>query len=345
MRLAIFLRKEIFMNKNKRLIFLFLSIFIIVTTCMSSYVSAETISDSEMEQMIEDGKATMDDIDSYAKEKLGTFKYGIYCLTKWARVSIPAHLLGITKNLFSGDIIKTISTSLSENGAPNYVSILQSSLSTIGRLICLLYFLLELIENATRDSFTLESFVKSFAKLMILFVLFSPSTLQAISNFGSSFADMVLNKINPSGSYMEYESLMSYITELDDTSWIKSIGFLFSGFAGGITIFASLIVCLLMAVGRAIEISLYSAFLPVGASSIFNGGLRSPGFRYIKKYIALHLQGAVMYLSMIIGFYANAYFNHSILMPVAGVMDIVIALCITMIMVRSKNISNDIMGV
>ena len=227
---------------------------------------------------------------------------------------------------------------------------ISTALLVTGKIFCFLYFLLELLDQVTRDNFTIESFIKAFAKLIIMFVLFDEKTLNAFLSFGSAIESKVLDLIYTGTYEAGYVSLAKMIIKMEKTNWIKCLGLLFEKTMPSLTMLISMVVVLLVALGRMIEIVVYQALLPLGMASIYNGGLNSPGFRYFKKYLALHLQGAIMLLAVVLassigGFLYDEFLALGPLVIVATVFDLIIALATAMIVARSKSIANDVMGV
>ena len=316
---------------GKRKIFLLFLALIFIFSVFVIPVSAEEKTALEM----------IAEIDAKAKQELGGLNYGIFWLCKWTYIG-PIIAIQSVDGLFTGNAILNISSS--EFNAGELIRNISDSMLVIGRIFCLLYFLISLMESATRDSFTVEVFLKSLIKLIVIFVIFDPNTISSIVEFIGGIESKVMFRINKALD----TSMGGISTELESLMWkIKyngiwsGIGMIIEGGLFAITSLVSIAVVLLVAFGRAIEIAIYQAMLPLGMSSIYNGGLNSPGFRYIKKLLALYLQGAIMYITVFIGSSITLIKD-----PVIGTLiTVVVALATAMIVARSKGIANDIVGV
>lgn len=307
-----------------------------------------------VEDMTGDGIVTSADIDAFAAKELNTFKYSIYASTSRAEAGCGEALMGIAEFCNSGVLSQIV-----KFDGFSWVSTISDAFLLTGRLLCFLYFLLTLMNAASSESFTLEVFIKSLAKLVILFVLFDKNTISAITSFGEALETQLLasasSAIAEKTTNANLPELLYYVYRIDDTNWLKCIGFIFENMLPSVTLLAVTVIAFIIALGRTIELLVYQTLLPIGMSSIYNGGLNSTGFRYIKKVIALYLQGVVMFLAAAIGalfafnatnFLNREFFSSSISATVLSpVLDLVIAIVTVMIMARSKKIAEDVVGV
>lgn len=304
-------------------LFLFTLIFVAISimTCLS--VSAESIEDVWADA---------------PTELKNPIKIGIFSLVAWGKMSTYI-MINNVKFIFN------FSTPADVIGV---VDAIMAAVTAIGRMLCFLYFLLDLLEHATRDTFTVEAFVKSFAKLMILFVVFDPTNLQAITNFASALNNFVFAKISEGWGSGEAAELRALLNEMKRTSWIKCIGYILKAdlMFPAVSVLISMIVALFIGIGRVIEIAVYRAMIPLGICSIYNGGVNSSGFRYLKKYVALELQGSIMFLALVVGSLVSKEIGSAVGGDLLGLLvDIAFSLATCAIIVRSKNIANDIVGV
>lgn len=299
----------------KRLCFL-AAIVVLLSVCMSVTVLAYS---------------SMSEVDDYAAEQLkDPIKFGVYTLTKWSVAS-------------SAYIVESCEFIFVDGGAVDsgFLATAQASLLVTGKLICFLYFLLDLMEHATRDTFTAEALIKSFAKLMIMFVLFD--NVSVLTDFASDFNAYVVGLVGEGNKAAAYDKLVALIDNLKKNSWLKCLGVVLQNAVPGLTIGASLIVAFIVGIGRTIRIGIYNVMFPIGVAPIYNGGVNSSGFRYIKKFVALHLQGAIMYAALVVA--SNFGVTRFNLGPFTQLADLVIALATAAVIVKSKSIADDIVGV
>ena len=94
-------------------------------------------------------------------------------------------------------------------------------------------------------------------------------------------------------------------------------------------------------------------FAPIGMANIFEGGLNSSGMKYFKKYMAAILQGVIMCSVMIVSeklsTALSAAYGIISAIPVLGLgtsaIFLVLQLCTAAMIVKSKSIANDLLGV
>ena len=93
---------------------------------------------------------------------------------------------------------------------------------------------------------------------------------------------------------------------------------------------------------------LVSLFLPIPIADVYKDGLNSKGIRYIKKLIALFIQGAIILLVVM----ASSLLQGSVQQAVNGVASTILGMfyniglifVTVMVIFKSQNIANDIVG-
>lgn len=201
-----------------------------------------------------------------------------------------------------GTISKTMSTA-----STNFMPCLQS----FGYAISIMFFIFSLIDLCLKDGFTTEMFIKHFAYLAvgIGMVYYSKDFFNAIVNLGNTLSDFIAtNFVIDSTTTVPSEDTFkeAFSTMLDtDTGLLSGISAILkimlaatigSAFAL-IEILAALIlkvVVYVIAVTRLVELNVRGCFLPVGLSLMSDDGYRGAGGRYLKRFIAVACQGAVI---------------------------------------------------
>lgn len=158
----------------------------------------------------------------------------------------------------------------------------------IGLALLVVFFLVEFAEETTHDNFTIEHFIR----LSIKFVI-GKEIMDNLSSFISGCLAITASLTQDIGSesahaYSEVAEAIDNggLLELIGLIVMLSIVFLISlGIRG--FIFA---ICYT----RTFEIAIRGMFMPIAISDIFSGGLNSSGFRYLKKFFACTLQGALI---------------------------------------------------
>lgn len=240
---------------------------------------------------------------------------------------------------------------------------ISNGVAGIGCAIAILFFMISLIEFAMSDRLTIESFVKFFAKVAIpLFLIPLSATLcSKLIDFGTGISQTIIDTLN--ATTVDAKSLESFGLNLaqailDEKSFKGITGALFAmlsyGIEGLILKLVSLIlvgIVYIIAFSRILEMGVRMAFMPIALGLIADDGWRGSAGRYIKKFLALASQSAVM---VVIGVVYNristtpmtAIINKGSCIP--GLSDFVImiglAIAVVSIMFKSIGFINDVFG-
>lgn len=121
------------------------------------------------------------------------------------------------------------------------------------------------------------------------------------------------------------------------------------------------IFCLSVFITRAIQLVIYTVFMPIAITDIYhNGVLGSPGMKYVKKFAAIGLQGIVLYTSLILAqlfiasvganiFESNAYTAFGVFGGIGNTLLFIIVAVATAftslsLALKSQQIANDIIS-
>lgn len=167
-------------------------------------------------------------------------------------------------------------------------------------MIAVVFFLLGLLELGMSERMTPDLFVKTWAKLGIsIFLIYGSSQ---IITFGGAASDYITSVIETSMSADMTQFREQVRKAVEDT--VKGLGLwkrimlwmnlnLFQGLAH--------IACIAIAtilISRRIELILRGSFMPIAMAFVTTEGWQAGSIRYIKKYIALWLQGPAIGLVM-----------------------------------------------
>lgn len=218
----------------------------------------------------------------------------------------------------------------------------------VGYALVLLYFYLDFIEKMTHDAFNLEQFFKMFIKLFIglMFIQYQLKILEYVAGFANSLARDLPIGGGGSGS----EGLYNQIADL---KWYECIGLVLNSFVPYILSVISFVVVILTVLSRYLDVAVRAVFAPIGMANIYDGGINSSGMRYLKKYAAACLQGAVMCgillcsdrISAALNVWATPSWLAWIVGTNANAPNLILTLCTAGALLKSKSIANDIMGV
>ena len=180
------------------------------------------------------------------------------------------------------------------------VTNINSVLIPAALMIAVVFFLLGLLELGMSERMTPDLFVKTWAKLGIsIFLIYGSSQ---IIIFGGAASDYITSVINTSMGADMTQFRTAVRNAIEET--VKGLGLwkrimlwmnlnLFQGLAH--------IACIAIAtilISRRIELIIRGSFMPIAMAFVTTEGWQAGSIRYIKKYIALWLQGPAIGLVM-----------------------------------------------
>ena len=196
-----------------------------------------------------------------------------------------------------------------EAASVNIIKNAYTVMQGIGLAIALLFFLIALLELITQDRLTIEYFAKFFGRLAIsvALILICPTLVEKISDFASAFSTEV-SGIDFSGSFIDgsnnlSDAISSKEGEINDIfsgmgeglNWIiMLVEFIMTFCVISIVSLVLMVVAYILALTRIIEMTARGVFLPIAFGLMSDDGWRGAGGRYIRKYVAILCQGAVI---------------------------------------------------
>lgn len=208
----------------------------------------------------------------------------------------------IRSMLSAGDVgwLKTFINMDSFTGLSDVAGAISVGLQPLAGAICCLFMLINLVELAANDKFTLEMFMMFFVKVALSLALIkaSPSLIE-LGNAVSVEASAAVDKFTDSytnGDSMDDE-LQSIADELSADTGNKAVNALsnvsirLSLFMSQLgAFFCSLFVGTVL-ISRLFELALRGAFMPLAMGFISEEGVKGASMRYLKQYLAVWLQG------------------------------------------------------
>lgn len=231
--------------------------------------------------------------------------YAIFDFSAWANIFV------------GGDV--TTPTGKIANNLGELANSIAVVMEPIALAIAVLFFIISLIEFAMSDRLTIESFVKFFAKLAIAIacICMCSELTTGIQDFGNALSTFVADKANFGAALADGKSINTsvYNQEFWENAycnWFQTTypnAGVFSAIAqvlniflayvlftlGGIIITAVLIV---ISFSRFLELALRAAFMPIAIALIADDGWKGAAGRYIRKFIAICAQGALLTVLM-----------------------------------------------
>ena len=183
----------------------------------------------------------------------------------------------------------------------------------VGLAIAILFFLMAMLDIVTTDRFTLEYFIRFFGKLAISIALieYAQPIVSACIDFGDGFLNLAFSRISIEGDGLESIMENLYMSFIDNSSgfdgFMQLLSIVFTGVLSGlVAMIAAMIITVVVYIvsfTRLLEMCVRAIFMPVAFGLLADDGWRGAGGRYIRKFIAVCSQGAVL---LAIGYGYNA---------------------------------------
>lgn len=249
-------------------------------------------------------------------------------------------------------------------------------MKTIGFALCLFFFIMTLVDLFTSERLSFEIFWKHFLKLIlgVFMVGNAEKVKEFVIKFGNAFMSDVntgligLSNFKPDDfknpfTHSENDIFLQAITEFAATKplgWMMLLGIAF--LVGIFCLIIGLIIngsAILIAFSRFLELYLRCTFLPVALALMTDDGWRGAGGRYIKKIIAVSVQGvALIIIGSLIGSAVGSIFTSLTTIEASLEIGDMLDMCLSTIVVtlgfglaglslmfKSMGIVNDIFGV
>lgn len=223
------------------------------------------------------------------------------------------------------------------------------SMAAVGMGLAVMWVMLDLIEKAQMDQMTPEVLIRWCIKLVVAIIVVDNGAdlAKALMQVGNDFVNQLSVASAENGPSVEI--LNDFFDRIKTSFWTGTLTIFLELIVPGIAMIFCLLMMFVQVFGRIIEAGVRFAFIPIGISDAFTHGINSPGMRYIKKFFAVCLQGAVLLAIMIAGTNMMALITAGDDgFGIAGNLGVVSQLVIgfTMIgaMMKSQQLVNDIVG-
>lgn len=193
------------------------------------------------------------------------------------------------------DIIVMSPASSSVNMVNTIVDISKDAAIPIASVLLCIYFIMDLSDQVTTDRFNSDQFMKMLIKLAFGQFLITNATGFALQfmNIGVSFMSAIAESTSTS---------MKYLTIQADgfTGFLVLLGLIIGLFLPYVITVVLQISIFMMCYTRLFEMTIRAMIAPIGVADIMHGGTNSQGFRYLKKCLAIALQGGLMLIVLLI---------------------------------------------
>lgn len=229
-------------------------------------------------------------------------------------------------------------TDMMKSMKPVYTDIV----SPVGEALIVLFFLIELIDKTTKDNFSVEHFFKLMLKVVIAKFLIENGwdILTGCINVGSNLAGAIAS--DPKGLTSKSKVLDQYAKEIQETNTIGNLGMIIQWFLPWVFAWISKMICIVICWGRMIELGVRAVTAPISMADIFQDGTHSGGFRYLRKFLGVCLQAAViMIVIQVSGIIQGLIIGKD---TVTMFKAVVVGLSTCMLVVRSQQFASDLVG-
>lgn len=255
--------------------------------------------------------------------------------------SLAWEVYGALPYLVSNNSLLRIDTSASYWNAFNGF---YDAFASVGIGLAVIWVMLDILEKLQIEQLSPEILLRIFIKLFMAIMIVA--NIQPITEGIINVANGMMSSVSDTTHIAQEAVLGDIYDSLKSMGWIKALCLLLQLLIPAIGTMICMLIMLVQMVGRLIEIGIRILFMPIGVSDAFTHGTNSPGFRYIKKFFAVCLQGAVLLAVLNIGVYfmGNKMINDAT-QGFGFISDLVIMVSMIGLMIKSQQIVNDIVGV
>ena len=276
-------------------------------------------------------------------------------------------LIGMLNDICGQDIVNSILNSLSINlfsddGTYSHALELardlhNSVIKPFALMLMFIYFMLAVVDKLSAENFTWEQLWRQMAMLLVAKFLIDHGfeILDILFNIGMSLAHQIQEAAGLYGGATEegVEHAKELITGFKTSLGLSGT---WTSWLGDIILFAFLIIPWLLSwimrlcvniicYTRIIEIYVRATFAPVALSDFFHSGLQGSGWRFLKNFLAVCLQGGVI---LVIGVIFSALFEELVVDETNMFMFIGVYLAFfasaIMLMFKSLSITKELVG-
>ncbi len=258
--------------------------------------------------------------------------------------SLAWEVYGALPYLVSNNSLLRIDTSDSPESYWSAFSTFFDAFASVGIGLAVIWVMLDVLEKLQIEQLSPEILLRIFIKLFMAIMIIA--NIQPIAEGIINVANEMMPEASETTHIAQAEALGTIYDSLKSMGWIKALCLLLQLLIPAIGTMICMLIMLVQMVGRLIEIGIRILFMPIGVSDAFTHGTNSPGFRYIKKFFAVCLQGAVLLAVLNIGVYfmGNKMINDAT-QGFGFISDLVIMVSMIGLMIKSQQIVNDIVGV
>lgn len=274
------------------------------------------------------------------------------------------------KQVFGASIFESVYSHLSINlfdTAGQYKSALQvvtslydTIITPVALSLLCIYFMIGMVDKLTSEHFTWDQALRQFCMLLAGFALidYGLDIMNWLFKIGLLLTQDIHGTVSSDGGTVSEETIKAlyntFLTETELTQ-IKIFEFVNTMYRFVYLIipfiisWAINIVVMIVVYSRVIEIYARAVFAPIAFSDFFQNGLHGGGWRYLKSFLAVALQGAlILIITTIFAKLSQVLFgnfNDGIGYWAAMGQHLAFLISACMLMLKSLSLSKEIVGV
>lgn len=226
------------------------------------------------------------------------------------------------------------------NSFQNMWTALKTPYDTIalpGKILLIIYVMIEAIQQTSIKTISIEDVMKMIMKCAIGIIVIENGymVLSLIIDLGSGLFDTIYSASVQSSAGINvcnFETAIEY-------SPVEAIGSMLSNLIPWLIIQFAKVVVFVAAWSRILEIGARTVMAPLGMADIITEGQHGNGMRYLRKYFACALQGAVIMAS------TKVYGATVSVLPINLITHCALTVVLIVIMFRSRDYAEQIAGV
>lgn len=177
-----------------------------------------------------------------------------------------------------------------------------NAIQPVGYAICALFFFIALLELAMSERMTMEYLAKFFSKLVIgvAAVFYANDFVTYAWDFGdalsSAMANIGLGQGGGDTVEIAFPALFNqYLDNVGGSSWLALLAMTLGlGIPITLASYVVTVVVYIICLTRLLEMMIRGVFMPIACALLSDDGWRGAGGRYIRKFIGICAQGAVL---------------------------------------------------
>lgn len=221
----------------------------------------------------------------------------------------------------------------------------------VGSSLAVIYYLIALLDKAQSEQFSLEQFLKQTIKFTITLIILKNGL--ALLKYLLIFSDKLFDEIWLKTSGTSSDKICEIYTRASECdSWflggtVDAFGLLMELVIPYICMFAAKLLIMINSYSRALEFFVRVAFAPIGLASLASGENTHQSLRYIKKLLAVGIQGAMIFAIVLCYASLMGSVKSSTFLSAMGAQAIyiVVAFAVIGLMSKTQSWANDLLNV